>query len=174
MRGLRSRQRARIAFCWLPPLRRPMASSGEEVLTFRRASDWRMHCCSAASSRLLSAPEKRSSAASVMFFPTAMTGTMPSFLRSSGTIAMPWAIACWQLSIFTGWPSIKIVPSQRPGHTPNRHCTASVRPAPTNPAIPRISPLCRENETLLTRLMWRLTGCHAVRFSTRSTSSPLV
>jgi hypothetical protein len=28
------------------------------------------------------------------------------FLRSSGTMAMPWAIACWQLSIFTGWPSI--------------------------------------------------------------------
>jgi hypothetical protein len=28
------------------------------------------------------------------------------FFRSSGTIAMPWAIACWQLSIFTGWPSI--------------------------------------------------------------------
>ena len=26
MRGLSSRQRARIAFCWLPPLRRPIAA----------------------------------------------------------------------------------------------------------------------------------------------------
>jgi ABC-type transporter Mla maintaining outer membrane lipid asymmetry ATPase subunit MlaF len=37
-------------------------------------------------------------AARVMFLPTAITGTMPSFLRSSGTMAMPWAIACWQTS----------------------------------------------------------------------------
>ncbi|SQC09228.1 Uncharacterised protein [Klebsiella pneumoniae] len=121
-----------------------------------------MQCCSAASSRLLIAPVNWLSAARVMFLPTAITGTMPSFLRSSGTMAMPWAMACWQLEMLTGWPSIKISPCQRPGQTPNRHCTASVRPAPTSPAMPRISPRRRENETSLTRLIWRFTGCQAV------------
>ncbi|MNN37276.1 hypothetical protein D3C81_1512120 [compost metagenome] len=104
-----------MAFCWLPPLSRAIASSGEEVFTFNCASDWRMVACSRASSSTVSTPLKSLSAANVMLAPTPITGTMPSRLRSSGTMAMPYRIAWRQLLMTAGWPLRLMLPCQRPG-----------------------------------------------------------
>lgn len=119
-------------------VRRPIASSGEEVLIFNRRMDCSIQCCSAASSVLLIAPVNWLSAAgNVRVLTTAITGTIPSFavFRHHGDAVANGLLTVMML---TGWPSIKIsLPAPRPDA---EHCTASVRPAPTSPAMPRISP----------------------------------
>lgn len=115
--------------------------------------DCSIRCCSAASSRLLIAPVNWLSAARVMFLPTAITGTIPSFLGLPALYGDAVANGLLTDSDADRLAINEDLPCQRPGQTPNRHCTASVRPAPTSPAMPRISPRCRENETSLTRLI---------------------
>jgi len=72
---------------------------------------------------------------------TDMPRNSPCRLRSSGTRPIPWRMACCGRRIWTGWPSSRISPPVA-GCAPKIVSASSVRPAPTSPATPRISPLC--------------------------------
>lgn len=67
--------------------------------------------------------EKLNGAARVVFLPTAITGTMPSFavFRHHGD-----AVGCGLLAVKAlHWLAINKFSLPRRGQTPNRHCTAS-------------------------------------------------
>ena len=74
-----------------------------------------------------------------MFSRTDRSATMPSNLRSSGHSARPWRIACIGLVIATGWPARRSSPLSA-GSRPNSRRASSVRPDPSRPPTPTISP----------------------------------
>ena len=78
---------------------------------------------------------------------------------------MPWRMAVRGESIVTGWPRIEICPEVA-GVTPKIVSATLLRPEPTSPAMPRISPVRSSNE-----MSWKTPS--RVRFSTLSTTSPI-
>ncbi len=101
----------------------------------------------------------------LMFSITDSTRNRPDFLRSSVRNAMPFSIAVEGESIVTGTPSIRISPLSKLS-MPNRLSITSLRPAPTSPATPRISPRRTLKLTSVKRSL-------QVRLRTVSTSSPI-
>ena len=63
---------------------------------------------------------------------------------------MPRSRACAGEVIVTALPASVIEPAVA-GVTPKIVCASSVRPEPTSPAMPRISPACSVNEMSCTR-----------------------
>ncbi|MNT37070.1 hypothetical protein D3C72_1731890 [compost metagenome] len=102
----------------------------------------------------------------LMFSTTDSTKNSPDFLRSSVRNARPSSIAFEGESTFAALPSIKMLPPSA-GCMPNRLSITSLRPAPTSPATPRISPRLTLNET-----SWNQSERRSP--STRSTSSPIL
>jgi len=84
------------------------------------------------------------------FAATDMRRNSPWRLRSSGTKPMPLRIASCGRWMRRGWPFSRIVPVVA-GRAPKITSASSVRPAPTSPATPRISPLCSVKLTSRTR-----------------------
>lgn len=92
--------------------------------------------------------------------------TTPCALRSSGTSASPAAMACLGLRSLTGVPPIATRPAKG-GSMPNSARSISVRPAPTSPATPTISPCLTLSDSL-----WPGNAC-VTRSSTSRTFSPI-
>ena len=91
-----------------------------------------------------------------MFSVTDNSSTSPQRLRSSGTRKMPWPMASRGVRMATV-PAVEAQFRRRPARSmPKMARASSVRPAPTSPAMPRISPARRERST-------RAPGCAAVR-----------
>ena len=88
--------------------------------------------------------------ASVVFSRTVMPSTSPCALRSSVMSAIPAAIALRGERTTTRLPSTAISPLVGTS-APAIARTISVRPAPTRPASPTISPACTRNATSFTR-----------------------
>ena len=84
---------------------------------------------------------------SEMFFKMDWMRTSPWRFRSSGTRLMPFFMASCPLVITISCPSSLMVPCVILPYSPNNVITSSVRPDPINPAMPRISPFRRSNET---------------------------
>ena len=103
-----------------------------------------------------------------MFLPTAITGTMPSFLRSSGTMAISVDNRCWQLSIFLADRRYKPRPPA-PGHA-KQALYGFLRPAPTRPAIPRNFTAAGKRDVIDAFDVAVYQGATRSGFSTRSTS----
>ncbi len=82
---------------------------------------------------------RRSSTGRLKFSRTPIPRINACSLRSSGTSAMPRSTASPGCRIATGVPSSRISPRSILS-APNRQRTNSVRPAPTSPAKPTISP----------------------------------
>ena len=132
---------ASTTFCWLPPDRVPTSVSMEAVrmssaalrsVALRRSAPVRISRCQAKAARL----------ASEMFSFTEDSSTSPDRLRSSGTRKMPWSMASRGARMATARPSRRTSPPTGRS-TPKMAQASSVRPAPTRPAMPRISPPCR-------------------------------
>ena len=75
-----------------------------------------------------------------------ISSTTPCWRRSSGTYPMPRRMACAGEVMRTACPWSRISPESA-GDSPNRISASWVRPEPTSPASPRISPRRTENET---------------------------
>ena len=139
-------QRARMAFCWLPPESKPMGVAAEAVRTPRRA------ICAAALVRsqppcrkkLACSRERR--ALRLMFSATERTAMMPSFLRSSGQNTRPARMAVRGEPPATTAPCTRTSPPVG-GTAPHSSRMSSVRPAPTSPKNPTISPRATSNDT---------------------------
>ncbi len=97
---------------------------------------------------------------------------MPWRLRSSGTIAMPARIASSGERTLSGLPSSITVALLVPGYAPNTACMSSVRPAPTRPATPTISPRRTANDTSSTRFLRGLVTSKHVTLRASNTTSP--
>ncbi|MNY35327.1 hypothetical protein D3C86_1697260 [compost metagenome] len=82
----------------------------------------------------------------LMFSATLASGRMPSFLRSSGHNRIPAAIASRGERSFSSWPRSFSCPALWRARPLSRR-NSSVRPAPTSPNSPRISPLCTSKLT---------------------------
>ena len=81
-----------------------------------------------------------------MFSPIAWSTTTPCSLRSSGTMTMPSAMASAGL-VRREFAAVEPDASPRvTGSAPAIARTSSVRPAPTRPATPRISPSATEKD----------------------------
>ena len=102
--------------------------------------------------------------ASVMLRETPSSSTRPCLRRSSGTRAMPRAVALRGLPFGSGIPSRRTLPLSY-GSTPKIARATSLRPAPTRPASPTISP------ARTVKVMSRNTPAR-VSPSTSSTTSP--
>ena len=81
-----------------------------------------------------------------MFSRTAISSTSPCCLRSSGTSARPAEMASIGDRGVTGRPATATAPPTA-GVIPNSVVNSSVRPAPTSPAMPTISPARTSNES---------------------------
>src|SRR5690606_23197434 len=129
---------ASTTFCWLPPDSVFTVSAIRAYLTWSRTAQSR--------ERLRSAPRSIRPPRTVLPRPVRpMLRSMDMFItspwarRSSGTSARPAAIAVEGAPLVRGRPSTSTSPaSQR--STPNTARATSVRPAPTSPARPTISP----------------------------------
>ncbi|OPZ66869.1 MAG: hypothetical protein BWY81_01616 [Firmicutes bacterium ADurb.Bin467] len=137
-------QRARITFCWLPPESSPtfFSASGvamPSILMYFSASS----CCSCRGMGF-NMP-LRDWSASMMFSRTVRSPMMPSRLRSSGQKAMFFPIASEGDLTTVGLPLSVICPCVGLT-TPNRSCAVSVRPEPSRPAKPIISPFLTVSE----------------------------
>src|SRR4051794_34112162 len=143
--GLVIRQRAIRAFCWLPPERLPTVSWRSGVL---------IRSCSFIRSQVaLNAPWRTKppavwvrTDAICMFSSTECMRNSPVALRSSVSSASPCSIATLGEVTATGLPPRRISPPVA-GVTPKMVSATLVRPAPTRPAKPRISPRRSSNET---------------------------
>lgn len=80
--------------------------------------------------------------ARVIFSITGISSTTPRPFLSSGTKPIPARMASAGLVMEAAYPSTTTSPATL-GSTPNSASTNSVRPAPTNPAMPSISPAFR-------------------------------
>ena len=140
-----------------------MGASTDGVLTrncstycFVRERSWR---------RLMNPPMlNRLSTASEVFSRQFIVSTSPRRLRSSGKNPIPARKAFVTDPLASSCPRRKILPVAA-GSSPKSAWATSLRPAPTNPAKPRISPRRRAKLTPV-----NLPG--EDRFSTRSNSSP--
>ena len=128
----------RTTFCWLPP------DSVQTASRVHRYFSWRFLAQVLVSLRsderkirppLLS----RDSDASAMLCSMLMSMTRPCCRRSSGTNAMPAAIAAAGSPLGSGSPSMLTEPEVRLS-IPKTARATSVRPAPTSPARATISP----------------------------------
>lgn len=131
-------QRASSTFCWLPPDSSPIGCSASRALMPSRA----MYV--SASSRCRARPisrhqPRRACSARMMFSRIDSAATMPSFLRSSGQYAMPLRTASCGDASRVRAPSISIAPVSARSAA-NASCAVSVRPEPSSPASPTISP----------------------------------
>jgi hypothetical protein len=86
--------------------------------------------------------DSRGSAASAMLSRTDSPGTMPSLLRSSGSIAMPALSALAVLLRLSGVPLTETSPASV-GSAPAMARAVSDRPAPSSPPSPRPPPAGR-------------------------------
>ena len=128
-------------FCWLPPLRlltRP-SSVGVRICS-RLTYSWTAFASSA--SRTKPKRVRLLRLGSVRLVRTAWLRIRPCAFRSSGTNPMPCRMASRGDCTSTAWPSISTSPASR-ASAPKIARTTSVRPAPTSPARPRISPLAK-------------------------------
>lgn len=167
-RGSRQSQRARSTFCWLPPESSPTFCSGLDALIrsrFMKISTTR----SCRARETIPARESRGSAASTMFSRTERPGTIPSALRSSGSMLIPAPMAAAGVIRRSTWPATVTSPesSARP---PARALAVSLRPEPSSPPSPSTSPACRERETPSS--WWRRVRPSAVRTGVRAASWP--
>ena len=137
-RGCIDSHLAKTTFCWLPPDSVPtmvsieavrMSSAALRSVALRRSAPVRIRPDEAKEARL----------ASEMFSLTEDSSTSPQRLRSSGIRKMPWSMASRGAAMATGLPSRRISPPAGRS-TPNSAQASSVRPAPTRPAMPKISP----------------------------------
>ena len=136
--GCVASQRARMTFCWLPPLRflTSWSAVGVAIFRIRMYSSAIAVCC--ALLRCFSQP-RPACTARMMFSRTVRSSTIPSALRSSGHRAMPRPIDPIGEWCVTGTPSIVSVPPS--GRSiPNSSAAISVRPEPSRPANPTTSP----------------------------------
>lgn len=136
---------ARTTFCWLPP------ESVDTASAIRAYFTWSLTAQS--SERLRSAPRSTSPAFTVVRSPVRpmlrsmdMSITRPWARRSSGTSARPAAMAVEGAPFVSAWPSTATSPASHRS-TPNTARATSVRPAPTRPARPTISPRRTSNDT---------------------------
>ena len=128
---------ASTTFCWLPPDRNRTSCSGP----------WALSSVTAASSLLLMMPgvERRLRGditvrtASIMLSAIDCASASPSTLRSSVMKPRPARIAWRGWRNLLGLPSISTVPLST-GSAPKIARATSVRPEPTRPASPTISP----------------------------------
>ena len=155
---------ARTTFCWFPPERDFTETDGLATLIPSACI-----CAFTVSASCFFCKNpffaKLPKAAIVMFFSTLMGRTRPSPFRSSVTYAIPCPIASFGLLKRTSLPS-KIMRPDSGLVMPKIECISSVRPAPTSPTNPRISPLW---SLKLISSYWLL----SVRCSTSSTGSPI-
>src|SRR4051812_2279298 len=136
---------ARTTFCWLPPDRVLTVSAIRAYFTWSLTAQSR--------ERLRSAPRSMRPALTVVRSPVRpmlrsmdMSITRPWARRSSGTRARPAAIAVDGAPLTRLLPPTETCPaSQR--SMPNTARATSVRPAPTSPARPTISPCLTSKET---------------------------
>ena len=82
------------------------------------------------------------------------SSTRPCWWRSSGTYAMPAVMAAEGLSKVTAWPARMTSPESRLSMPKSTRAT-SLRPAPTSPAMPTISPP-RTLKLTSSKAPWRL------------------
>ena len=136
--GLVSSQRASSTFCWFPPdkvdtgwsydpaRRRRLSSSlsASSPISLGGSSPWR---------------DPRRRLAMVTFSLIDSSGSRPSTLRSSVSRPMPAFIMVRGPVGFTATPSTSISPATM-GVAPNSDSSSSLRPEPSSPPMPRISP----------------------------------
>ncbi|CAM4297390.1 hypothetical protein PSSY5922_31395 [Pseudomonas synxantha] len=157
-------QRPRMAFCWLPPERYRIFCAAFGVLT-RIAWICRSALPFSQPSRN-SQPKVECAARALMlmFSATLASGMMPSFLRSSGHSNTPAAMASRGERNCSACPHSSRLPALARSRPLSKR-NSSVRPAPTSPNRPRISPL----------RTWKLIGSRSPgpsRPSTLSATSP--
>ena len=137
--GFMHSQRASSTFCWLPPdSSRIFCSAPVALMPSRFMNRSTISRCFARST--MPARVSVGSAASVRFSRTDSSGMIPSPLRSSDTKAIPARMASSGVRGFSRFPSICMAPSSG-GSAPKMARAVSVRPEPSSPATPRISPL---------------------------------
>ena len=149
--GLVSSHLARTTFCWLPPLRNCTSCAGEAITI---ESDWRAASITWSSWRRWMMPLRvsRAKTGRVRLLRIDWSIKSPCRLRSSGARARPAAIA-WRGS----WPRrgtpLIVTRPRCKGSAPKSARATSLRPEPTMPASPTISPSCRVSETPCSRLL---------------------
>ena len=129
---------ARAIFCWLPPLSPAVRASSEGVFTRSRSTNRRASVRSAAR-RTQPRRVSPGSAASTVFSRQLRPSTRPWRLRSSGTRPRPAASAAAIEPHGSSLPPTVTRPVAA-GSRPKIACATSLRPAPTMPATPTISP----------------------------------
>ena len=143
--GLRASHFASTTFCWLPP----DSSAAARATSGVRIDSWRRESSASAVSAARSTTPPRDSAVrfgSAMFAAIAKSSSSPCALRSSGTRQSPAAIAAATDPGGRVRPSTATWPPLT-GSMPKTARASSVRPAPTRPASPRISPRCSVRST---------------------------
>lgn len=166
--GSRQSQRASSTFCWLPPESSPTFCSGLEALI--RSRFMKMSTTRSCWARETMPPlESRGIAASTMFSRTERPGTMPSALRSSGSMLMPARMAAAGVGRPRRLPSTVISPPSR-GSAPVSAFAVSLRPEPSSPPSPSTSPAY--NSTDMSCSWWRRSRPVAVRTGVRAASCP--
>ena len=161
--GLQHRNLAMTTFCWLPPDRLPTSCSTEGVLTFTSLENFL--ACSVSFFRFRKPIlEMVSIAHMLMLYLMDSPSAQPSARRSSVSRPMPYFSASDGSLISTFCLLTYTSPVSR-FSTPTSARMISLRPAPTRPTKPRISPRCSLKLMLRKCLL-------SAKFSTRSSSSP--
>lgn len=115
------------------------------------------------------ARESRGSAASTMFSRAESPGTIPSALRSSGSMLIPWAMAAAGVTRRSTFPATVTSPESR-ARPPASALAVSLRPEPSSPPSPSTSPAWSESET--SSSWWRRVRPSAVRTGVRAAACP--
>ena len=137
-RGSVASHLAMTTFCWLPPLIVVAAMSRAPVFTWSRAAHGPLVRVSAPAVRTPAVLRPRRITDATLRA-TEPWMTSPCLRRSSGTKAMPARTAARGSCRLTGLPASRTEPASY-ASTPKTARAISLRPAPTSPARPTISP----------------------------------
>src|SRR4051794_7765419 len=155
----------RTTFCWLPPERNPTGSPRRWNFSCSRSAQWAARLCSAPPPMSPSFPASAPSRVRPMLRSIESSMTSPCWRRSSGTSPTPARIAARGEPGASGLPSTSTWPASGLS-MPKIARATSLRPAPTSPARPTISP----------RRTSKLTSTNTpsrVRRSTLSSGAPI-
>ena len=129
---------ARAIFCWLPPLRPAVMVSSDGAFT-RRRRVWRSARSRSVARFTQPSVVREGRAAREVFSRLLRPSTRPWRFRSSGTRPRPAARAASREPRARAEP-LTVTRPVAAGSRPKMASTTSLRPAPTMPAMPAISP----------------------------------
>src|SRR3954452_1156802 len=136
----------RTTFCWLPPERTPTGSPRRWNFSCSRSAQWAARLCSAPPPMSPSFPASAPSRVRPMLRSIESSMTSPCWRRPSGTSPTPARIAARGEPGASGLPSPSTWPASGLS-MPKIARATSLRPAPTSPARPTISPARTSKET---------------------------